>query len=196
MLGRIFGAGARRAAARAPLRAAAAPARLAAETPFRYTSRMHFAARPAAAAAQAVVARNPITKSPTVIPATLPVAPSTNFVKFNFLFTVTHYQDVAAGLARNLFQTFRPLLILMLGSQLFKMASYGFLSHWAGQAMMAWFYTIFFFEMLYLMLQGFISFVFICVVFHNNAYFRGLYRGRLLPLVRRHASKARTLFRL
>ena len=84
----------------------------------------------------------------------------------------SHYRHVAICLLRNGFQTFRPLLITMVMGNLLKVAA--FLLQFPVS-----FYSIFFFEVIYGMLQMAVSFVFVCL-FHNNISLRSI-----APLLRR-----------
>lgn len=87
-------------------------------------------------------------------------------ISFTFLFA--HYQQIFMLLARNLFQTFRPLLLAFVMGQLVKAAFFAM-----GAPMLISFYSIWMFEVFYGMLQCFISFLFVSM-FYNNLCFRGL----------------------
>ncbi|KAF4660993.1 hypothetical protein FOL46_005897 [Perkinsus olseni] len=73
---------------------------------------------------------------------------------------VAQYKQIFLSLMRNIFQSFRPLLITVIMGNMLKMAA--FLMQFPIS-----FYSIFFFEVFYGMAQLAISFVFVCF-FHNN----------------------------
>jgi len=106
-------------------------------------------------------------------------------------FLFAHYQQILMLLARNMFQTFRPLLLAFVMGQLVK-AGFFFM----GAPMLISFYSIWMFEMFYGMLQCFISFLFVAM-FYNNLCFRGLrpmmslYRNRAEIMARRALGRFR-----
>ena len=112
--------------------------------------------------------RRTLTNSPSVMRTTLPTLK--NSVARSAIFEIqitpvfSHYKNVTICLLRNAFQTFRPLLITMVMGNMLKVAAF------ALQFPIS-FYSIFFFEVLYGMMQLAVSFVFVCL-FHNNIMFR------------------------
>ena len=85
----------------------------------------------------------------------------------------SHYKHVSICLLRNCFQTFRPLLITMAMGNALKLAAFAF-------QFPVSFYSVFFFEVFYGIMQLAVSFVFVCL-FHNNIMFR-----RVLPRMTGH----------
>jgi len=86
----------------------------------------------------------------------------------SFVFLFSHYQQTFISLARNLFQTFRPLLLAFVMGQLVKAGFFAM-----GAPMLISFYSVWMFEVFYGVLQCFISFLFVSM-FYNNLCFRGL----------------------
>lgn len=80
--------------------------------------------------------------------------------EISLLCCVSHYKHIGLCLMRNLFQTFRPLLITIVMGNLLKIGAF-LLQFPIG------FYAIFFFEAFYGIMQLAISFVFVCF-FHNG----------------------------
>ena len=78
----------------------------------------------------------------------------------SLLMCVSHYKHIGLCLMRNVFQTFRPLLITIVMGNLLKIGAF-LLQFPIG------FYAIFFFEAFYGIMQLAISFVFVCF-FHNG----------------------------
>ena len=78
----------------------------------------------------------------------------------SLLCCVSHYKHIGLCLMRNVFQTFRPLLITIVMGNLLKIGAF-LLQFPIG------FYAIFFFEAFYGIMQLAISFVFVCF-FHNG----------------------------
>ena len=81
-------------------------------------------------------------------------------------FVVSHYVHIFIALARNLFQTFRPLLILFGFGQIIKAAFFAM-----GAPMLISFYSIWMFEVFYGLMQCIISFIFVAF-FYNNLSMR------------------------
>lgn len=101
-----------------------------------------------------------------------------SLVTINFSFTFMHYRDIAIALSRNLFQSFRPLIILFMFGQVLKVFTYGVFTQAIPFVAVASFYAIFFFEVFYTILTMGISFLFVAL-FYNNLYFRGARPQRL-----------------
>ena len=80
--------------------------------------------------------------------------------EISLLCCVSHYKHIGLCLMRNVFQTFRPLLITIVMGNLLKIGAF-LLQFPIG------FYAIFFFEAFYGIMQLAISFVFVCF-FHNG----------------------------
>lgn len=78
----------------------------------------------------------------------------------SLLMCVSHYKHIGLCMMRNVFQTFRPLLITIVMGNLLKIGAF-LLQFPIG------FYAIFFFEAFYGIMQLAISFVFVCF-FHNG----------------------------
>ena len=89
--------------------------------------------------------------------------------EISLLCCVSHYKHIGLCLMRNVFQTFRPLLITIVMGNLLKIGAF-LLQFPIG------FYAIFFFEAFYGIMQLAISFVFVCF-FHNGMM---LQRSRVL----------------
>ena len=102
--------------------------------------------------------------------------------EISLLCCVSHYKHIGLCLMRNLFQTFRPLLITIVMGNLLKIGAF-LLQFPIG------FYAIFFFEAFYGIMQLAISFVFVCF-FHNGMMMQ---RSRVLSRhwVRMMAQKLR-----
>ncbi len=102
--------------------------------------------------------------------------------EISLLCCVSHYKHIGLCLMRNLFQTFRPLLITIVMGNLLKIGAF-LLQFPIG------FYAIFFFEAFYGIMQLAISFVFVCF-FHNGMMMQ---RSRVLSRhwVRMMAQKMR-----
>jgi hypothetical protein len=88
------------------------------------------------------------------------VAKQSAIFEISLLMTVSHYKHIGLCLMRNVFQTFRPLLITIVMGNLLKIGAF-LLQFPIG------FYAIFFFEAFYGIMQLAISFVFVCF-FHNG----------------------------
>jgi hypothetical protein len=87
----------------------------------------------------------------------------------SLLMVVSHYKHIGLCMMRNVFQTFRPLLITLVMGNLLKIGAF-LLQFPIG------FYAIFFFEAFYGIMQLAISFVFVCF-FHNGMMMQ---RSRML----------------
>jgi len=88
------------------------------------------------------------------------VANQSAIFELSLLMCVSHYKHIGLCLMRNVFQTFRPLLITIVMGNLLKIGAF-LLQFPIG------FYAIFFFEAFYGIMQLAISFVFVCF-FHNG----------------------------
>lgn len=88
------------------------------------------------------------------------VARQSAIFEISLLCCVSHYKHIGLCLMRNVFQTFRPLLITIVMGNLLKIGAF-LLQFPIG------FYAIFFFEAFYGIMQLAISFVFVCF-FHNG----------------------------
>ena len=88
------------------------------------------------------------------------VAKQSAIFEISLLCCVSHYKHIGLCLMRNVFQTFRPLLITIVMGNLLKIGAF-LLQFPIG------FYAIFFFEAFYGIMQLAISFVFVCF-FHNG----------------------------
>lgn len=95
-----------------------------------------------------------------------------SLARIDLMFAVKHHFDLFAALVRNLFQSFRPILMMALFGQVLKAFAYGVFTQSLPLLAVSAFYSVFVFEVFYTFLQMFISFVFISF-FHHNLYFRG-----------------------
>ncbi|EER00919.1 hypothetical protein Pmar_PMAR002991 [Perkinsus marinus ATCC 50983] len=91
---------------------------------------------------------------------------------------LAQYKQIFLSLMRNIFQSFRPLLITVIMGNMLKMAA--FLMQFPVS-----FYSIFFFEVFYGMAQLAISFVFVCF-FHNGMSLQTRARQQLLRTMSRN----------
>eukprot|EP00397_Hematodinium_sp_SG-2012_P062717 GEMP01085194.1.p1 GENE.GEMP01085194.1~~GEMP01085194.1.p1 ORF type:complete len:213 (+),score=26.18 GEMP01085194.1:45-641(+) len=80
-------------------------------------------------------------------------------------FVFSHYKQVFISLMRNLFMTFRPVLIGFVMGQLFKAIFF-----MAGAPMLLSFYSVWIFEVFYGLLQCLLSFIFVSFFFNNLAF--------------------------
>jgi len=110
----------------------------------------------------------------TVITRTEEIAPVNKVAEkgmifeISFLFLFAHYKNIAILLARNAFQTFRPIGMAFVMGNLIKAAFFSM-----GFPMLVSFYSAWIFEVFYTLLQCFISFLFVSM-FYNNLCFRGM----------------------
>ena len=103
-------------------------------------------------------------KLPSLRHSLLPTMRNSAIFELQITPVFAHYKHVMVCLLRNCFQTFRPLLITMVMGNMLKIAAF------ALQFPIS-FYSIFFFEVFYGIMQLAVSFVFVCL-FHNNISFR------------------------
>merc|ERR1711972_265270 len=82
-------------------------------------------------------------------------------------FTFMHYQSIFIYVARGLFQSVRPLLILFVFGQILKAVFFI-----AGAPIWCSFYSIWMFEVIYGLAQCAISFIFICSFYGNLSFAR------------------------
>jgi hypothetical protein len=82
-------------------------------------------------------------------------------------FTITHYQSIFVYVARGVFQSVRPLLILFGFSQILKAVFFI-----AGAPIWFSFYSIWMFEVGYGLFQCMLSFIFICSFYNNLSFAR------------------------
>lgn len=103
-------------------------------------------------------------------------------------FTITHYQSIFVYVARGVFQSVRPLLILFGFSQILKAVFFI-----AGTPIWFSFYSIWMFEVGYGLFQCMLSFIFICS-FYNNLSFARI-RPTLTQLFRQEREKLARFWR-
>lgn len=104
--------------------------------------------------------RQTVLKRESSFSKTAMVANRSAIFEISLLCCVSHYKHIGLCLMRNVFQTFRPLLITIVMGNLLKIGAF-LLQFPIG------FYAIFFFEAFYGIMQLAISFVFVCF-FHNG----------------------------
>lgn len=102
--------------------------------------------------------------------------------EISFMFLFAHYKNIAILLARNAFQTFRPIGMAFIMGNLIKAAFFSM-----GFPMLVSFYSVWIFEVFYSLLQCFISFLFVSM-FYNNLCFRGM--RPMMNLMRQRGEKA------
>jgi len=89
-------------------------------------------------------------------------------VEVSVLWLKDALQNLVVGMARNLFYTFRPVLMLFVFGQLLKVGMFAM-----GAPMLMSFYSVWLFEVFYGLLQVFLSFIFVGLFYNDIAFCGG-----------------------